>query len=386
MLTESSFAGSIFSRRGIGLLATRDNVRAIGMGGVGIALGDSISFYFFNPAGMSRVNFTRVQGEFRYERASIDLAGINRGEALLSDANVNSFALAIPLEPGTVLAFGVRPYSNTDFQSGNIDSNRTYVETLSSVGGVSELYLTFAKKFGAWRVGATTDFYFGRINRIWELSYFSSEYQNSEDISNHHFSGIGLHGGVQTQFGPWHVGTAMGMPIELTVKNELHTLSGYNSEITKSSLKLPFWLATGIGLAPNRHWLFSADFRQQRWSFVNPQDLFGDQGVDSYELGLGAEVIPSFDPLAGFFKRMHLRVGGNFQQLPYEEPAGKKVRQWTMNLGLGLPFGGGYNRIDFAVGWGQRGSLSENLVKEDIVFFHASIVGSERWFQRPKRK
>jgi len=384
-LTDSSFAGSIFSRRGIGLLRYRDNVRAIGMGGAGMALGDSLSFYFFNPAAMTRVNLTRVQSDFRYERASVDLAR-NSSNGLLSNASVNSFGLAIPIKTGNVLALGVRPYSSTDFEFRQTTNDSAFTESLSSVGGVSELYLGFAATFGAWRVGATTDFYFGRINRIWRLDYVSDEFRNSEDIINRHFTGIGLHLGLQRQFGPWQLGTAAGLPTRLNVKNELNTLGGFTGVISKTKLKLPFWWGAGLGFAPNRRWLISADYRTQRWGAVKPEELIGDRGVDTYDLSFGGEFIPSIDALAGYFKRMSLRLGGNYQQLPYEEPAGKKVQQWTVNLGLGFPFGRGYNRIDFAVELGQRGSLADNLARENIILIHAAIIGSERWFQRPKRK
>jgi hypothetical protein len=383
MTTSSAFAGSLFSRRGIGLLRYRDNVRAIGMGGVGLALGDSISFYFLNPASLTAVNLSRIQGDFRYERASVNLARDN-SNGLFSDASVNSIGLAIPVGRGYVTALGVRPYSDSDFQFRQDDS--TYTQSLNSVGGVSELYLGFAANFGSWQFGATTDFYFGRINRIWRLNYFSEEFRNSEDVINRHFTGIGLHLGLQTQLGRWRVGTAAGLPTRLNVKTELNTLSNFTETINEGKLKLPFWWGAGLGYAPNRHFLLSADYRLQRWSTAKPEELLGDRGVDSYAFSLGGEIIPSFDALAGYFKRVSLRLGGSYQQLPYEEPAGKKVRQLTVNFGLGLPFGRGYNRIDLAVEFGKRGNLSDNLAKENIVLVHAAIIGSERWFQRPKRR
>jgi len=379
----SSFAGSIFSRRGPGLLRYRDNVRAIGMGGVGIALNDSISFYFLNPASMTRINLTRIQGEFRYERASIDLA--EGGNGLFSDASVNSLGFAIPVKSGQVVAFGVRPYSFSDFQFIRQDSAVT--ESLSSLGGISELYLGYARQLGAWRVGATVDFYFGRIDRIWRLNYASEELRNSEDVLNRQAKGVGLHLGAQIQPGRWRLGSAIGLPVRLNVTTELNTLSGFTGAISKSKLKLPFWWSAGFGYAPNRRWLFSADYRTQKWGSVQPVELLGDDhGVNSFELSFGGEFIPSFDALSGYFKRVSYRLGGNYQQLPYEEPLGKNVKQLTVNFGLGLPFGRGYNRFDLAVELGKRGSLTDNLVKENIVMVHVGIIGSERWFQRPKRR
>jgi hypothetical protein len=381
---ESAPAGSLYSRYGIGLVRNRDNVRAIGMGGACLAINDSISFYFLNPAALTPVNLSRIQGAFRYERADIEL---QQSEGFLSqEAGVNNLGLAIPVKTGQVLTFGVRPYSAGDFQFTLNQNDTSYTESLQGVGGVSELYLGFAANIGGWHAGLMTDFYFGQIKRIWRLNYVTDDFRNSEDVINNHFTGIGLHLGLQKQIGSWKLGAAAGLPTRLEVKTELSARSGFTGVVSESKLKLPFWWGAGFGYAPSRHWLLSADYRTQRWSGVKPEELLGDRGVDSYDLSFGGEFIPSFDRLDGYLKRVSYRFGGAYRQLPYEEPAGKKVREWTVNLGLGLPFGQGYNRIDFAVEFGRRGSLTDNLSKENIVLLHAAIIGSERWFQRPRRK
>lgn len=382
LFSGDAFAQSIFSRRGLGLLRYRDNVRTIGMGGAGVALSDSVSFYFLNPASLTRINLTRIHGDFRYERASIDLGGGDDG--LFSNASVNSLGLAIPIKPGQAVAFGVRPYSFSDFQFAREDS--TFTESLSSVGGITELYLSYARQLGAWRLGATVDLYFGRINRIWRLDYTSSEIQNSEDVLNRRVTGAGLHLGAQIQPGPWRLGGAIGLPARLNVTTELNTLPGFTGVVSKSKLQLPVWWSAGFGYAPNRRWLLSADYRLQKWGAVKPEELLGERGADSFEFSFGGEFIPSFEALSGYFKRISYRLGGNYQQLPYEEPLGKSVKQMTLNFGLGLPFGRGYNRFDLAVELGKRGSLTDNLIKENIVLVHVGIIGSERWFQRPKRR
>ncbi len=355
------------------------------MGGIGLALTDTVYAYFLNPATMGRLNFTRIQGDFLYERASVNLAG---GSGLFQDANVNSLTLAVPVKHGYVFALGVQPYSRSEFefnQSRN-DSVNSYTEILRGTGGVNELYVAFAATFGAVRVGATADFYFGRINRVWRVNFTSSALHNTEDVTNNHLTGLGLHFGAQTQVGKWMFGAATGLPARLNVGTELTTASGFTGETIDSKLKLPLWWGAGFGYAPNRHWLLGADWRTQRWSTVEANELLGARGVDSYDLGFGFEATPSFDALDGYFKRVSYRVGAAFRQLPYEDPAGEKIKEWTATFGLGLPFSRGYNRIDLALEIGKRGSLSTNSVEENIVMIRAAIVGSERWFQRGPRR
>jgi hypothetical protein len=385
VMTSSSLAGSLYSRRGIGLLRYRDGVRSTAMGGIGLAMTDTVYAYFLNPATMTRLNFTRIQGDFLYERASVNLPGSN---GLFQDANVNSLSLAIPVKRGYVLAFGIQPYSRSEFEFNQSqgDSTDAYVEIFRGTGGVNEFYLSFAATFGAVRAGATFDFYFGRINRLWRVNFTSESLRNTEDETNNHVTGAGLHLGAQTQLGKWMLGAAAGLPAKLSVGTELTTATGFISETTDSKLKLPLWWGAGVGYAPNRHWVLGADWRTQRWSTVKAEELLGARAVDSYDFGFGLEATPSFDALNGYFKRVSYRAGAAFRQLPYEEPAGEKIHEWTATLGFGLPFSRGFNRIDLALEIGKRGSLSSNVAEENLVMVRAAIVGSERWFQRGPRR
>ncbi|MGH7601096.1 MAG: hypothetical protein ACREOI_32470 [bacterium] len=385
MPASSIFAQSIYSRHGIGLLRYRDGVRSIGMGGIGLAMTDTVYTYFLNPATMGRLNLTRIHGDFLYERSNIDLPGTN---GLFHDANINSFTLALPVKRGYAFALGVQPYSRSEFEFNQSkgDSAVSYVEIFRGTGGLNEFYLAFAATFGVVRAGLTADFYFGRINRIWRINFTSEALRNTEDVTNNHVTGVGLHVGAQTQLGKWSLGAAASLPTRLSVGTELTTITGFTSDTSESKLKLPMWWGLGLAYAPNRHWLLGADWRTQRWSTVKPEEFFGERGVDSFDLGFGIEATPSFDALDGFFKRLSYRVGGAFRQLPYEEPAGKKIQEWTATLGFGLPFTGGYNRIDLALEIGKRGSLSSNIAEEKIVMIRAAIVGSERWFQRGSRR
>ncbi|MGH7453843.1 MAG: hypothetical protein ACRENG_21005, partial [bacterium] len=104
MFSGSVFAQSIYSRHGIGLLRYRHTVRSIGMGGIGLAITDTVYAHFLNPAVMGRLNLTRIQGDFLYERASIDLPGT---DGLFHEANINSLSLAFPVKRGYAFTFGV---------------------------------------------------------------------------------------------------------------------------------------------------------------------------------------------------------------------------------------------------------------------------------------
>src|SRR5512145_726820 len=77
LLLSYSFAqaGSAYSRYGYGLLYLRDGVKAIAMGGTGIAISDSVTIFYLNPAALASVRTTHIQGAALYDRASTTLDG-----------------------------------------------------------------------------------------------------------------------------------------------------------------------------------------------------------------------------------------------------------------------------------------------------------------------
>lgn len=377
-------AQSIYSRRGLGLIRYRDDVKAISMGGVSLAISDSVSIFFLNPATMASVSTTHIQGGFLYDRTSFSQQG---ADLRFQEANVNSVSLLLPIKRGYALAFGLQPYSRVDYSfsgSGATDSTN-FVESLIGSGGVDNVYIALSGTVGQVRFGLASDFYFGLIERTWSVRFSNSLLSDTEDAVSTKVRGFGLHGGVQAQLGNWEVGAAAAAPVDLSSEISLHP--SYDNKITLESreLKLPAWYGVGVGYHPDRHWLVGAQWRRQQWGSVSSEKLLGAEGVNVNQFGLGVELIPSFDPLDGFFKKMQYRLGFHQSQLPYQEVGGRELSEWMLTGGIGVPFNRGLSRIDFAVEYGQRGTEVTGLARENVFRFSASVSGSERWFQRRRR-
>lgn len=377
-------AQSIYSRRGFGLIRYRDDVKAISMGGVSLATSDSVSIFFLNPATMASVSTTHIQGGFLYDRTSFSQQGANLS---FQEANVNSVSLLLPIKRGYTLAFGLQPYSRVDYAfsgAGAADST-SYTESLVGSGGVDNVFISLSGTLAGLRFGLASDFYFGLIERTWSVRFSNSLLSDSEDAVSTKVRGVGLHGGLQAQIGNWEVGGAAGAPVDLSSEISLHP--SYDNKITLESrdLKLPAWYGVGVGYHPNQHWLLGAQWRRQQWASISSDKLLDAQGVNVNQFSFGFELIPSFDPLDGFFKKLQYRCGFSQSQLPYQEVGGLEVSEWLLTGGIGVPFNRGLSRIDFAVEFGRRGENTTGLARENIFRFSASVSGSERWFQRRQR-
>lgn len=388
VLPELLAAQSIYSRRGLGLIRYRDDAKAVSMGGVSLAIADSVSIYFLNPANMASVTTTHIQGGFLYDRTSFSSQG---SDLSFQDANVSSVGLLLPLKRGYTLAFGLQPYSRVEYSfsgKGATDSTQ-FDESLVGSGGLDNVYIALSGTLGRVRLGVASDFYFGLIERTWEVRHDNALYRDTKDAISIKLRGFGVHGGAQTQVGNWEMGAAFSLPVQLS--SEISHYPQFDDRLILFSrdIELPAWFGAGVGYHPNQHWLLAAQWRRQQWGAINADKLLDAQGVNVNQIGLGVEAVPSRDPLDGFFKRLQYRAGFTRSDLPYREPAGlndlRKLSEWTVTGGLGLPFNRGLSRIDFAFEFGERGAEAANLTKEKIFRFSAAVSGSERWFQRRRR-
>lgn len=381
------YAGSIYSRHGIGLLQYRDGTKAMGLGGLSMALADSVSVFFLNPAVLSGISLTHLQGEFVYDWTSVKLSS-NTGE--FQDANVGGLDLIFPVRRGYALALGVHPYSRADFvfQGSGSLTETNYTETITGTGGLENIYIALAGSAGRLRFGAALDFYVGVLEQNWRVRYSSSEFRETNDFRTVKMRGLGAHGGIQAMIGAFELGAALGLPVNINTESRLQIRSSAESvgDVTNGTTKLPVWYGGSAVYHPNRRTLLGLQFRTQPWEKASAAELLGAQGSRSHNLGFGAEYIPSLNPLDGFFSKMNFRVGATHSRLPYKDIQDNDIDEYTVAAGLGLPFNRGFSRIDFAVEYGKRGLSDNHPAKETIFRFSASVNGSERWFQRRKRK
>lgn len=377
-------AGSYYSRYGYGLLRFRDGVKATSMGSVSIAITDSVSIFYLNPATMATINTTHIQGEFLYDRANLTLGGT---KAKFHDSNVNGLGILLPLQRGYTVAFGIQPYSQVDYEFSDKEETGTkpYTQSLLGSGGLDNFYLAFAGTIGRVRFGVASDFYFGLVRRAWRVNFTDANTADTEDQISTHFKGIGFHGGLQTTIKRWQFGVAMGTPVSLNAETRVDYRFKPDAAPTQSDTRLPLWYGFGASYQAGPKWLLATQYRAQQWGGLSTSELLGADGVDSYNLGLGLQFTPSFDRLQNNIGRIHYRLGATMSRLPYAEANGKKISEWTAAAGFGLPFNRGDSRLDFAVEFGKRGN-ADNLAQETIFRFSASVIGSERWFQRGGRR
>lgn len=172
-----------------------------------------------------------------------------------------------------------------------------------------------------------------------------------------------------------------------TVGNEIIKDTIENTQGTKGKITLPLSFGFGIGFKKGDKWLVAADFAFQNWSsyrsFGQSQEL-----KNSMRASLGAQFIPDPRPNAIYLKRVHYRLGMRYMQTALELKK-TPLNEYGLVIGFGFPVGRSFilqnfSMVNIGVEFGQRGTITNGLIKENYLKASIGFTINDRWFQKPK--
>ena len=160
-----------------------------------------------------------------------------------------------------------------------------------------------------------------------------------------------------------------------------------NTQGAKGKITIPLSFGFGIGIKKGERWTIAADFAIQNWSDYS---AFGvSQGLkNTMRTSLGAQYIPDSKPNATYFKRTHYRIGVRYMQTALELKA-TPLNEYAGSIGFGFPVGRSYilqnfSMVNIGVEVGQRGTLTNGLIKENFIKATVGFTINDKWFQKPK--
>jgi hypothetical protein len=159
-----------------------------------------------------------------------------------------------------------------------------------------------------------------------------------------------------------------------------------NTKGAKGNITLP--LSFGFGIAIKKGgWLVAADYAAQNWSQYK---LFNQtQGLkNSMRVSLGAQFIPSSKINASYPERMNYRIGVRYAQTALELKNTPLV-EYAGSIGIGFPVGRNwllrtFSMVNIGVEVGQRGTITNGLIKENFLKATVGFTINDQWFQKPK--
>ncbi len=401
---------SPYSRYGLGNIKGSLLPQLRAMGGISTAVNKVTGFNYINmqnPASYSGINLTTIDIGM-----SADITNLSR--ANLSETSFNStfshLAFAIPVNRRSALSFGIMPYSDLGYSY----RNTTKVDTMSvdqlyeGEGGLSKAYLGYGYRIGDHlRIGGNLEYIFGNLLTTRSTEYNVSGAYNAKLQNKNSVGGFNYSYGIQYDFsvGPkttvtlGYSGSTSGKVnstqsfyatqyLRDASGNEQTALDTLSSiENGKSSLKLPTSHNFGISIQQSDKWLVGADFRLGKWSQLTINDV--NQNLqNSYGASLGGQFTPDYTSYNSYFKRVDYRLGVSYDKT-YIKIGNQDIKQMAASFGFGFPLpsanaGSAFYKINFTTELGQRGTLTDNLVKEKFINFHLGFTLNDTWFRRYK--
>ena len=401
-ISESLIAqqsSSPYSRFGLGDLKSQFSPVFNSLGGGGFAINDSKVINPFSPASYSSFESNSFLFSTGLNNELVNIES-NEESQTLNNLSLSHITFGFPLTNKIGSSFGIIPYSSVGYSMQSRDESYNADMLYNGDGGISKVYaggsLELLKNLS---VGVNASYLFGGLNRRKKLEFDDETIFNSRSNSQINVKGlfyeVGAIYSMQLEGDKSSVSIAFNASNNSEIKAKRSNLvetfeySGeyeivkdtFVNSVVKGDMILPRY--TNFGLSYTRDkWLFVFDYSTQNWS---EYELLGesDSLVNSKRISGGLQFTPDISSVNQFYKRCHYRVGIALNTTPLQIN-NTQLEDKSISLGLGIPIKKNRSTYDICIIFGQRGTTSNNLLKENYVKIGLNMTFEGIWFVKQK--
>ncbi len=392
---------SIYSRFGIGDIDYSYSARRLGLSELGFSLYDSDYLNTANPASISSLRMTRLE-------TAVGLKGItvsdknNSGFYSTMDFSGFTFGFPIQRDYGIVTAFGLQPYSRVNYQiqddiTYSADPSLNHIAKYFGKGSISKLFLalSYALPFDM-KLGASVDYYFGKLNYTSAIEFNNTLYNNSEYKLSYVPSGFGSTFGLitpdispllnSTLITELRLGGAASIMSPLNVDTSLVAFRAGTQDTIRSGkteLKIPIRIGAGMSITFSHSYLLLFDFLYQPWKEYEFSGKTASSLRDMMKLAMGFEYRREREMGSTYWEQIIWRAGLSYEQTQYQIN-GEGIDQYSFSSGFSLPLSD-ESSLDIGLQYAIRGTKDFNLIQENIFKINIGLNLGELWFTRQIR-
>jgi len=399
--------GSPYSRYGIGDVNSNAQARNSSMGGVGYATPYMYDVNYKSPASIGEIDTLTFIFNFGFDAGLRKYSVSNPQTASLkSDAELSQIAVGFACAKWWKMALGITPYSNVGYSIYSPDDSygiaKNYV--YAGDGGLNKVF--FDNAFNPIKdlsIGIGVSYLFGKIYHSNAIAftddttgmYVNSFCQKTFKISDVTFD-LGLKYNIHIGEDNLRLGAYYGYNRDLNAKqstlvyNTLATASTtvidtiYNDGDVKGKIGLPHTIGAGLCYTYKSKLSVAADFTLQNWKNSR---FFGvcDSLNNSLGAAVGAEYTPNSSSPKNLWQSSSYRMGLYYNK-SYININGGKLTVPDYGITFGVGFKPRYAKTVFNVTLqvGQRGSLKNNMVKENYFILGVNLNLVDRWFVKSR--
>ncbi|MDA3911360.1 MAG: hypothetical protein PF448_08395 [Bacteroidales bacterium] len=399
--------GSPYTRYGVGDLLSRNFGDSKAMGGTSLALRSTNKLYVANPASYSAIDSLNFVMEVGLTAALKRMESENQN-AVLNDFNLDYLSFGFPVTNWWGASFGLLPYSNVGYDLMSTESFQGLEANYhyAGSGGMNQAYFGSSFKLNkSLSLGVNVNYLFGSIHRTNAVTFSRDDpgMVNVTEKNSMYFSDFYLSLGLQYDWQlnddnnltlglMWENNSELNAKQDLLVTNALSISSSAVIDTLlfqgdqEGTVTLPMSVGAGVAYEHSDKLILAADFYLQDWT--NAQ-MFGETdslGL-SQRVSLGVEWTPDGKNSPGlkYWKKVRYRGGAYYNNTYLQFNQGDtQIDDFGISFGLGLPLKRSNTTFNLSLELGQRGSLQNNLVREQYLVVGMNFSLSDIWFIKRK--
>ena len=405
-LQAQSIGNSPYAAFGIGDVKYDNTVDINAMGGISTAY-----IWDFN----NNFNFSNPAANKNMELASVKIEGANENNFFKSNYNntsatkhstyLSNLTIAFPISPKVKFGMGYQPYSSKRYNilntetlaDGNVKGNLYRGEgTLSTVQAAASYQIT-----PEFAVGLRTNFIFGNLYDINELTYSNAElingYETKNKVKTFNFTlGTAYQKNLEkdrkiTLGATYTFGNSGQMETAYTNSTYFYypgttkvNVSIIEQNFSKDKNLIPSELSVGAGYGRDGKWFYGTQFNFKKGETIQ---VLGKpfENQNSYRIAAGGWYLPNYNNFRNYLSRVTYRYGAYYEKGNLKIN-GTNINQFAISGGVTLPFenrsASRMSGIDLGVEIGKRGTLDNNLIRQNFINFRVGINFADKWFMK----
>lgn len=411
LITALSFSqgrvGSPYSRYGIGDVNANSQARNSAMGGVGYATPYMDDVNYKSPASIGEIDTLTFIFNFGFDAGLRHYSVLDPATSKIkADAELSQIAVGFACAKWWKMALGITPYSNVGYSiyssdnSYGIDKNYVY----AGDGGLNKVFFSNAfNPIPDLSLGVGVSYLFGKIYHSNAIvfdddstgMYVNSFCQKTFKISDVTFD-VGAKYNIHIGDDNLRLGAYYAYNRDLHAKQSTlvyNTLASASTTVIdtisqnsdeKGSIGLPHTVGFGACYTYKSKLSVAADFTLQNWK---DSKFFGecDSLNNSIGVALGAEYTPNRLSPKNIWESSSYRMGLYFNNSYINMNNSKlSVPDYGITFGIGFKPRHAKTVFNVTLQYGQRGSLKNELVKEDYFIVGVNFSLADRWFVKSR--
>ena len=398
-LCAQQTTSSPYSRFGLGDLQSQFSPVFNSLGGGGYAISNSKIINPYSPASYTSFESNSFLFSTGINNEIFDIQSETENQ-IVNNVALSHINFGCPISKKIGASFGIIPYSSIGYTLENRDEEYAADMFYNGDGGISKLYLGGALKIHQnLSIGGNASYLFGGLNRRKKLEFDDETIFNSRSNSLININGVFYEFGVIFSKDISSSNSSISLAVNTSNNTDVNAkrtdlvetfeYSGvyeivkdtFVNSIEKGNMVLPKYTNLGLSYSVDK-WLFILDYSTQNWS---EYQLFeeSDSLINSKRFSGGLQYTPDISSVTQFYKRCHYRIGFAINTTPLQIN-NTQLDDRSISLGMGIPIKKNKSTYDISLVVGQRGTTTNNLLKENYIKIGLSMSFEGIWFVKQK--